>query len=319
MTMTALNRSPARLTLKLAIAAALLVIPAAVTTAGYAQDSSALQIEEAEGPNPWSHLDFANNPNDFQFAVIADLTAGLRPGIFENAVEKLNLMHPEFVMCVGDLIEGGTEDTARLAEEWAEFEGWIDRLEAPFFYLPGNHDIGNEVMKKVWEERHGTRYYHFIYRDVLFLVADTDDPPRRAISDQQIEYFREVLENNQDVRWTMVFLHRPTWLPDYSGEVPLNSEKFETLFQGRPHTVFAGHDHKYSKAVRNGRNYYVLSTTGAQGRGETYQTTRDHNSKKLLGLEKGEFDHILWVTMTDQGPVVANLLLDGILDDDPVH
>ena len=173
-------------------------------------------------------------------------------------------------------------------------------------------------MGRVWDQRHGARYYHFVYRDVLFLVADTDDPPRRSIGDQQIEYFREVLENNQDVRWTMVFMHRPTWLPDYSGEVPANSENFEALFQGRPHTVFAGHDHKYSKAVRNGNACYVLSTTGAQGRGETYETSRGRNSKKLLGLEKGEFDHILWVTMTDKGPVVANLLLGGIMDDDPV-
>jgi hypothetical protein len=39
---------------------------------------------------------------------------------------------------------------------------------------------------------------------------------------------------------------------------------------------------------------------------------------KLLGMDKGEFDHIMWVTMTDDGPIVANLLLDGILNDDPV-
>lgn len=288
------------------------------SSSGLAQSSPEFQIQVSEGQNPWTHLEFANKPGNFQFAVISDLTAGLRPRVFESAVQKLNLMQPEFVMCVGDLIEGGTTDEAKLEKEWEEFEGWIEVLDAPFFYLPGNHDIGNEVMAQVWEKRHGARYYHFVYRDVLFLVADTDDPPRRSISENQVEYFRKVLVSNPDVRWTMVFLHRPTWLPDYSGEVPLNSEKFEALLQGRPHTVFAGHDHKYSKAVRGGWNYYVLSATGAQGRGEAYETSRGHSSKKLLGLEKGEFDQILWVTMTDKGPVVANLLLGGILDDDPV-
>ena len=39
---------------------------------------------------------------------------------------------------------------------------------------------------------------------------------------------------------------------------------------------------------------------------------------KLLGRDNGEFDHIMWVTMTEEGPVVANPLLDGILDDDPM-
>jgi hypothetical protein len=28
----------------------------------------------------------------------------------------------------------------------------------------------------------------------------------------------------------------------------------------------------------------------------------------------GNFDHIVWVTMTDKGPVVVNVTLDGIFD-----
>ena len=40
-------------------------------------------------------------------------------------------------------------------------------------------------------------------------------------------------------------------------------------------------------------------------------------SGKLLGMVLCQFDHIVWVTMTDDGPVMANLLLDGILDDEP--
>lgn len=285
---------------------------------GHAQDSSGLQIEEVEGSNPWTHLEFADIPDNFQFAIIADLTAGLRPGVFENAVEKLNLMQPEFVMCVGDMIQGGITDVAELDRQWDEFDGWIEKLQAPFFYLPGNHDIGNKTMAEVWKKRLGTSYYHFLYSDVLFLVANTDDPPERSISEEQIAYFKDVLDANPDVRWTMVFLHRPTWLADYSGKTPANSKRFETLLKGRAHTVFAGHDHKYSKLARNGFNYYVLSTTGAQGRGERYVTSKGNNSRKLLGMEKDEFDHIMWVTMTDKGPIVANLLLDGIFGDDPV-
>lgn len=289
-----------------------------ISLSGYAETQDDLEINVPKGAHPWTSLEFANDPGSFQFAIIADLTAGLRPGVFESAVEKLNLMRPEFVMCVGDLIQGGITDVAELERQWDEFEGWISNLQAPFFYLPGNHDIGNEAMARVWEKRRGPGYYHFIYRDVLFLVANTDDPPVRSISEEQIAYFKDVLDNNKTVRWTLVFLHRPTWLADYSGKTPVNGERFEALFRDRPHTVFAGHDHKYSKAVRDGFNYYILSTTGAQGRGEKYVTSRGNNSMKLLGMEKGEFDHLIWVTMTEEGPVVANLLLDGILDDDPV-
>ena len=29
----------------------------------------------------------------------------------------------------------------------------------------------------------------------------------------------------------------------------------------------------------------------------------------------GEFDHVAWITMTDDGPIMANLMLDGIWDE----
>ena len=36
----------------------------------------------------------------------------------------------------------------------------------------------------------------------------------------------------------------------------------------------------------------------------------------MRGTSFGEFDHATWVTMTDKGPRLANLLIDGILPDD---
>ena len=38
----------------------------------------------------------------------------------------------------------------------------------------------------------------------------------------------------------------------------------------------------------------------------------------MRGTNFGEFDHVVWVTMTDEGPVMANLLLQGIWDEDVV-
>ena len=34
----------------------------------------------------------------------------------------------------------------------------------------------------------------------------------------------------------------------------------------------------------------------------------------MRGKLHGEFDQIAWITMTDEGPSIANLLLDGIVD-----
>ena len=161
-----------RLTLAL-VATSLLLTAAAVSGFGAREDARGIDPNlevQVESRNPWSHLALNNEDDAFQFAIVTDRTGGHRPGIFEKAVEQLNLLQPEFVLSVGDLIEGGTEDLEKLDEEWTEFEGFIHRLEMPFFYLPGNHDISNPVMAKLWQEKFGRRYYHFVYHDVLFLL-----------------------------------------------------------------------------------------------------------------------------------------------------
>ena len=101
-------------------------------------------FEPGEGARAWTHLDFANDPENFQFVVISDRTGGHRPGVFPKILEKVNLMQPELVMSVGDYIEGYTEDRATAEAEWAEIDDMIQTVEAPFFHVAGNHDYSNE-------------------------------------------------------------------------------------------------------------------------------------------------------------------------------
>lgn len=253
--------------------------------------------------HPWTNKTFQNDPDQFQFAIVSDRHGGGRPGIFPKAVEKLNMLQPEFVMSVGDLIPGYTEKQALLDEMQSEFASEIAPLGMPLFRIVGNHDIGNEVMAADYEARFGTPYYHFVYKDVLFLCLNSEDPPPDHLSEEQLAYFADVLAANPSPRWTMVFLHKPFW-GDFDETVASTSNwlKFESMLQDRPYTVFAGHWHTYVKFERNGHDYYVLATTGG--------------GSNLSGPDMGQFDHITWVTMEDEGPRVANLMLDGILPDD---
>ena len=72
-------------------------------------DAPPLQVQTGER-NPWTNLDMNNRPGTFRFAVISDRTGGHRPGIFGRSVRMINMLQPEFVMSVGDLIEGYSED-----------------------------------------------------------------------------------------------------------------------------------------------------------------------------------------------------------------
>ena len=263
------------------------------------QGEEPFQSDILVGPTPWTNLDFYNNPQHFQFAIVSDRTGGLRPGVFADAVKKINWMMPEFVMSVGDFIPGVTLDEQLMDKEWAEFESVIQPLKVPFFFLPGNHDISNDLMRQKWVDKFGKAYYYYVYKDVLFLALDTNPEDAITISPAQIDYFKGVLADHQNVRWTFVFMHHPLWT---YGEYAGGFTQIEALLKGRKHTVIAGHNHRYVFEKRDQTNYYILATTGG-GSG-------------LRGPQFGEFDHLTWVTMTEEGPQMANLRLSGILPHD---
>jgi hypothetical protein len=255
-----------------------------------------------EKRNPVSHLRLNNARGDFQFAVVSDRTGGHRARVFSRAVEQLNLLQPEFVVSVGDLIEGYTTDKERLAREWREFQGYVAKLQMPFFFVPGNHDLVNAAQGEVWKEKFGRSYYEMVYRDTLFLMLNSEEAPddKGGVSAGQLAWLKKALADNPRPRWTLVFLHRPLW--DQDNLAKNGWLEVEALLKGRPYTVFAGHIHRYRKFVRQGQNYYQLATTGG--------------ASKVRGVDYGEFDHVAWVTMKKGGPVLANVLLDGVLRED---
>ncbi|MFM1879321.1 MAG: hypothetical protein RLZZ241_2187 [Bacteroidota bacterium] len=282
---------------------------------------------------PWNAENFEPDASEFTFGIISDLNGGERPGIFSRAVAQLNQLDPDFVLSVGDLIDGGTEDTLVLKAQWDSFDSRARKLNMPFFYAGGNHDLSNMKMRKFWENRIGARYYHFLYKDVLFMVLDSEDytearfqemfiardsalkilngsipgkyenstyynmPERThgAMSKIQFEYFSKVLQDHPNVRWTFVLMHKPLWLrDDTQGLGPL-----EARLNGRNYTVINGHLHRISYQKRQGMDYLMLGTTGGS------QTPGD----------SAVFDHVSLVRMKNE-PIITHLKLEGILQTD---
>ena len=316
------------------------VVTLVALIAGWAINASYAQevFQGDEGSTPYTHLRFQNDPDNFQFAVIGDRSGGNRPGVFPAAVDLLNLLRPEFVMSVGDFIEGyveGEDEAEVLKSQWAEVDELLEPLYMPLFFVTGNHDVNFDPSEKAWFDRAGAKrgYSHFVYKDVLFLMLSTEDPPKKDveeeldekyhaiktgelkdteeilktiaeleewagqvnISDAQVDYFTKVLADHSKVRWTIAFMHTPCW----EQKDLRNFEKIEALLADRPYTVFAGHTHTYKYTRRKGRDYITMGMTGAGVQ---------HTDSV------GNMDHVAWVTMTEKGPVISNLLLNGILD-----
>ena len=288
---------------------------------------------------PWTSENFKNKPENFQFVIIGDRTGGANvQGTFAMAMDQLNLLQPEFVINVGDIIEGYTRDKAELHSQWDEAEAMTSKLEMPFFYTRGNHDISYPEANEVWKERHGPGYYHFVYHDVLFLVLDSEDAPRLepppGMEESIKEYNRLQTEDPQKAKEMLAEfmkdeavvagLTKPVEFPEEqlnwirktleenvdvrwtflfmhepSWENPSESFKeIQSLLKDRPFTWFAGHLHYYDYDNIDGREYITMGPSGASFHHEG----------------PGNVDHISWVTMTEDGPQIGNIALKGLFD-----
>ena len=240
---------------------------------------SSFKYENVARAKPWTHEQFDNSDEKFTFAIFSDLTGGEREGVFEVAIAQLNLLSPEMIINVGDLIEGDSDDPAKWNAQWDYFDQRAQKAKAPVFYVGGNHDLTGVKMWEVWDQRYGERFYHFTYRNVLFLVLNTEDnTPERMeeiaqirsralervetegwdvfpqteyariheqkagnICPDQSAYFQKVIVDNPDVLHTFLFMHKAPWKKE--GEK--NFAAIETALSGRPYTVFNGHVHAY--------------------------------------------------------------------------
>jgi hypothetical protein len=280
--------------------------------------------------SPWTEALKPNDASDLTFVLHSDLTGGERPGIFELAARQMALLQPEFVISVGDLIEGGG-DRDDLIAEWESFDARAALIGAPYVYVGGNHDLSSEDERAVWAERYGPPYFHFRFKDVLFLVLDTEDmsAERRetlaaqraeavkiyktdgpeafaetpyalstervtgAISKAQGDYFVEAVSANQDARHTFVITHKPAWEAEDT-----EFHRIEEALSNMPYTVFNGHEHFYEYRERFGRDYIQLATTS----GEQFPDK---------GLSE---DHIMLISVRGEEVELVNLMLEGIRD-----
>jgi hypothetical protein len=129
-----------------------------------------------QGAKPWTAVP-GTGAAPLRFAVIGDNTGLARPGVFDQAMQQISWLRPDFILSVGDLIEGYTDDKALIAAQWDAVERSIAKAGVPFIYTPGNHDMDNEETHAAWVECRGPGYYAFRYKAALFLVLNTEDPP----------------------------------------------------------------------------------------------------------------------------------------------
>ena len=225
--------------------------------------------------------------NDFRFAIIGDRTGGAQPQIYGRVWREVDLLHPDFVINVGDTIEGG--DDAEAADEWREMRPlWARYNHYPLYFTPGNHDIWSDVSRQLYEQESSrpTRY-GFDYQDAHFTVLDSaatnGSPYRGELGPDELAFLEKDLEENADAEPKFVFFHHPTWIrPLAAGEpYPLH----DLLRKYGVDYVITGHGHQFVRRVHEGIVYMEVGSSGGQMIGGLMRGE---------GFGEGRFYH--WVT-----------------------
>ena len=249
-----------------------------------AQDEASQSDIFTTRPEPLP-LELPAQDDSFQFAIYGDRTSGVPAGlkVLEQAVKDTNVVGPDLVMTVGDLVQGYNKTTQWLKQK-DEYKAIMDELDCRWFPVAGNHDVywdqGSDDAPQGqhegnYEKHFGPLWYCFKHKSSGFLVLYSDEGDAetnkkgfregrlQTMSDQQLEFLRQALAELKDCQHVFVFLHHPRWIGGgYDGG------NWETVHQtlsqaGNVSAVFAGHIHHMRfDGKRDGIEYYALATTG---------------------------------------------------------
>ena len=149
------------------------------------------------GVRPWTRPP-PSGPSPLRFAVIGDNTGVAKPGVFDQALRQISWLQPDFILSVGDLIEGYTDDRAEIARQWSAVEASIAKAGCPFVFTPGNHDVDNAETLDAWRERRGAGYYSFVYKGALFMILNTEDTPTPMSAKATADFYDRVRRMQAD-------------------------------------------------------------------------------------------------------------------------
>jgi len=111
--------------------------------------------------------------NNYHLALLGDRTGGAEFQIYGRVWREIDLLHPDFVINVGDTIEGGKNDDT-VEKQWSEFQSiWKRYKHYPLYFTAGNHDIWGPFSEKIYvRETSFQPNYSFNYQDTHFTVLD---------------------------------------------------------------------------------------------------------------------------------------------------
>lgn len=230
-----------------------------------------------------------------RFAILGDRTGSHQPGIYGQIVSEVQRMKPDFVMTVGDMIEGYTADTVEIKRQWEEYLSLIEPLISPIYHTGGNHDFLDTTALSFYRRYIGKPYYSFTRSGLHLIILDTGRYSKVTdFPKEQINWLIDDLETNKDASRTIVFFHIPYWIETIAQDKP---DTLHSIFvKYGVDAVFTGHYHVYFSGSFDGITYTSLGSSGGG------------SSPGPTGLHY----HFAWVTVDKKGISIAPVKMDAV-------
>ncbi|MGB9597661.1 MAG: metallophosphoesterase family protein, partial [Candidatus Poribacteria bacterium] len=209
--------------------------------------------------------------NAFKIAIFGDRTGGDPEGLkyLDQAIYEINQLRPDFVIHIGDMVQGYTRDQSEWLRQKDEFLSYMNKLSMPYYLTAGNHDVFNpfrdpkdRTFEELYKKHLSPINYSFDYKNSHFVIMYTDEAmtSKPIISEDQLTWLRSDLERSNKKN-VFIFMHKPIWSYENS-----NWDKFHEIIKAFPvKAVFAGHFHAYHKGMnKDGIQYYNLGPLGAE-------------------------------------------------------
>ncbi|MCC6365601.1 MAG: metallophosphoesterase [Bryobacterales bacterium] len=240
--------------------------------------------------------------NNFHVAFLGDRTGGAQPQVFGRVLREIDMLHPDFMINVGDSIEGRRDD-ATVEQQWSEFQTiWKRYKHFPLYFTAGNHDIWSPFSEKVYiRETKFQPNYSFDYQDAHFTVLDNSRTAH--LDDQQLRFLEQDLQANRNRSPKFVLFHRPYWIEmikQHGTDFPLHQI---VKRYGVSH-VISGHGHQFVRIVRDGIAYMEVGSSGGTMNGKLIRGE---------GFAQGCFYHFVWCHVEGNNVYLTVKEIDGSL------
>lgn len=198
----------------------------------------------------------------FRFAILSDRTEGHTPGVWQKVIEAIKTEKPDFVVTVGDHIEGYGEDYERVEAEWDSVLAILRTVGVPVYMTPGNHDIWDDRAQEIYTEKTGRKpFYSFDYANSHFVILDDSRIESwSSMGLSQVSWLMRDLAE-ADAQNVFVFFHKPLWDQTLRHGKPDNLH--EVLVNNGVDAVFCGHYHRYFCGDFGGIEYNTIGSSGA--------------------------------------------------------